>query len=155
LANEKGNVRVWDQSEAFVSTFRHVIVAVALGAAGSVAAFAETAPASFTIEQAERGKAAYEHSCQTCHGANLDDGDFGGAPLRGSWFKTHWGTGDAGALFLYMKTLMPPDNPGGINDAVYADILAFILRGNGYAPGTKELPANADALQKLDLSRGD
>jgi mono/diheme cytochrome c family protein len=114
---------------------------------------AQTAPVSYTVAQAQRGQASYEHSCQVCHGSSLDNGDFGGAPLRGSWFQEHWGKSDAGALFSYVKAAMPPDNPGGLNDTTYADILAFILQGNGYAPGAQELPADAGALQRMTLSR--
>ena len=101
---------------------------------------AQTSTPPYTVEQAERGQASYEHSCQACHGSTLDNGDFGGAPLRGSWFRTHWGSTDVGALFSYLKAAMPPDNPGGLNDSTFADILAFILRGNGYPPGAQELP---------------
>ena len=108
---------------------------------------------TYTAAQAERGKASYEHSCQVCHGSSLDNGDFGGAPLRGSWFRQHWGSSDAGALFSYVKAAMPPDNPGGLNDTTYADILAFILRENGYPPSGQELPADAGALQRMPLAR--
>lgn len=108
---------------------------------------------TYTAAQAARGQASYEHSCQICHGSTLDNGDFGGAPLRGSWFREHWGQGDAAALFGYVKAAMPPDNPGGLNDTTYADILAFILQGNDYAPGGQELPADAAALQRMTLRR--
>ncbi len=118
----------------------------------STGAGAQIAP-TYTAAQAERGQASYEHSCQVCHGSSLDNGDFGGAPLRGSWFQEHWGKTNAGALFAYVKAAMPPDNPGGLNDTTYADILAFILRGNGYPPGGQELPPDADALQRMSLTR--
>lgn len=108
---------------------------------------------SYTTEQADRGQARYEHSCQTCHGSTLDNGDFGGAPLNGSWFKTHWGSGDVAALFQYVKSAMPPDNPGSLNDTTIADILAFILKGNDYAAGATELPPDPDALSKMSLKR--
>jgi mono/diheme cytochrome c family protein len=114
---------------------------------------AQTSGPSYTTAQAERGQASYEHSCQVCHGSELDNGDFGGAPLRGSWFREHWGKSDVGALFTYVSTTMPPDNPGGLNDTTYADILAFILQGNGYPPGAQELPSDASALQRMPLSR--
>jgi mono/diheme cytochrome c family protein len=114
---------------------------------------AQTSTPSYTIQQAERGQASYEHSCQACHGSSLDNGDFGGAPLRGSWFQTHWGSTDVAALFSYVRSAMPPDNPGGLNDSTYADILAFILRGNGYSPGPHELPSDIDALKKFPLRR--
>jgi len=114
---------------------------------------AQTSTPSYTIQQAERGQASYEHSCQACHGSSLDNGDFGGAQLRGSWFQTHWGSTDVAALFSYVRSAMPPDNPGGLNDSTYADILAFILRGNGYPPGPQELPSDIDALKKFPLRR--
>jgi mono/diheme cytochrome c family protein len=114
---------------------------------------AQTSTPPYSAEQAERGQASYEHSCQACHGSTLDNGDFGGAPLRGSWFRTHWGSTDVGALFSYLKAAMPPDNPGGLNDSTFVDILAFILRGNGYPPGVQELPPDIDALRRMPLSR--
>ena len=114
---------------------------------------AQSVAPSYTVEQAERGQASYEHSCQACHGSTLDNGDFGGAPLRGSWFRTRWGSADVSALFSYVKSAMPPDNPGSLNDSTLADILAFILRGNGYPLGTQELPADVDALRQMSLRR--
>jgi mono/diheme cytochrome c family protein len=108
---------------------------------------------TYTAEQATRGQAAYQHSCQACHGAALDDGDFGGAPLRGSWFRQHWGSGDVATLFSYLKAAMPPDNPGSLTDKTYADLLAFILKGNDYPPGQAELPPDADAMQRMTLAR--
>jgi hypothetical protein len=48
---------------------------------------------------------------------------------------------------------MPPDNPGSLNDSTFADILAFILRGNGFPPGPQELPSDVDALKKMPLGR--
>jgi mono/diheme cytochrome c family protein len=127
-------------------------VAALLCILASPTAGAQTA-VTYTAAQAARGQANYEHSCQICHGSSLDNGDFGGAPLRGSWFKEHWGDSDAGALFSYVKTAMPPDNPGGLNDTVYADILAFILRENGYPPAGQELPSDPNALQRMTLTR--
>jgi mono/diheme cytochrome c family protein len=107
----------------------------------------------FSAEQADRGHAAYTQRCAMCHGERLDDGDFGGAPLRGAWFRDHWGTGSVAALFTYVQTQMPPDNPGGLNDTTYADILAFLLQRNGYAAGAAELPPNAGAMEKMSLQK--
>jgi mono/diheme cytochrome c family protein len=114
---------------------------------------AQTAPVTYTSTQAERGKASYQHSCEVCHGSELDNGDFGGPPLKGAAFRSHWGSGSAGALFAYVKATMPTDNPGGLNDSTYADILAFVLQSNGYPPGDAELPSNADALERMTLGR--
>ena len=120
--------------------------------AGACTALAQGAP-SFTTGQADRGEAAYMHNCRTCHGDNLDDGDFGGAPLKGSWFRDHWGQGDVAALSAFAKTQMPPDRPGGLNDETYADIVAFLLSRNGYAPGDKELPTDEALQRSMTLRR--
>jgi mono/diheme cytochrome c family protein len=41
---------------------------------------------SFTDAQATQGKAVYDRNCLSCHGANLDDGEFG-PPLKGVEFR--------------------------------------------------------------------
>ena len=120
--------------------------------AGACTVLAQSAP-SFTASQADRGEASYLHNCRTCHGDNLDDGDFGGAPLKGSWFRDHWGQGDVAALSEFTKTQMPPDRPGGLNDETYADIIAFLLSRNGYQAGDKELPLDETLQRKMTLRR--
>ena len=108
---------------------------------------------AFTTEQAERGQESYMQRCGICHGPNLNDGDFGGAPLRGQWFADHWGSGSVAALFDYVKTQMPPDNPGGLNDTTYADILAFVLQRNGYKAGDAELPPETGPMESMSLKK--
>ena len=76
---------------------------------------AQVAP-SFTSEQAERGHAEYAHNCLDCHGSNLDNGEFGGPPLKGGSFARHWDAANVAALFGFMKAKMPPDRPGQLND---------------------------------------
>ena len=119
---------------------------------GAPAWCAETGP-SFTAAQAARGHDAYTQRCAMCHGERLDDGDFGGAPLRGSWFRDHWGEGSVATLFSYVQTQMPPDNPGGLNDTTYADILAFILQRNGYVASDAELPPQIEAMETMTLTK--
>ncbi len=107
----------------------------------------------FSAEQVERGKASYIQRCGMCHGENLDDGDFGGAPLRGSWFRDHWGAGSVASLFSYVQTTMPPDNPGGLNDTTYTDILTYILQRNGYAAGRDEMKSDEKAMEAMSLQK--
>ena len=92
----------------------------------------------FTAEQASRGKAVYDESCGNCHGASLDNGQFG-PPLRGSAFKTRWASQSANALFTYITTRMPPGGAGGLSDRAYGDVEAYILQANGVSAGTREL----------------
>jgi mono/diheme cytochrome c family protein len=113
---------------------------------------AQAAP-SFTPAQAERGEAAYQHNCLDCHGSTLDNGEFGGPPLKGGSFSRHWDAANVAALFGFMKAKMPPDRPGQLNDETYADLIAYILGENGFKPGDKELPADPNAQQAMSLKK--
>ena len=110
-------------------------------------------PPSFTKEQAERGEAAYDHNCLDCHGSTLDNGEFGGPPLKGGSFSRHWDAANVAALFGFMKAKMPPDRPGQLTDETYADLIAYILGENGYKPGDKEMPTDVNAQQAMSLKK--
>jgi mono/diheme cytochrome c family protein len=107
----------------------------------------------FTAEQVARGEAAYRRACQDCHGSELDNGEFGGPPLKGPDFDSHWGAGNVAALYNFTKALMPPDRPGDLSPQTYVDLTAFILSNNGYKPSDKELPADLDALGRMNLRK--
>jgi mono/diheme cytochrome c family protein len=130
-------------------------VAVAfVAAASTLAAFAQTVEGpSFTAEQVERGRASYSQNCQDCHGSTLDNGEFGGPPLKGVYFRNHWGAGSVADLTGYAKALMPPDRPGRLSDQTYTDLIAYLLSNNGYEPGSRELPSDAAAQQKMSLKK--
>jgi mono/diheme cytochrome c family protein len=123
------------------------------GVPGLPATAMASVPPAFTQEQADRGHAIYRRNCQDCHGSNLNDGEFGGAPLNGQYFVRHWGSGKVAALYGYMRAKMPPDRPGKLNPQTYADLTAFLLDKNGYQPTQSELPPDPDAQQKMDLKR--
>jgi mono/diheme cytochrome c family protein len=109
---------------------------------------------TFTAAQVTRGSDIYSERCVQCHGDTLDNGEFGGAPLNGSYFSKHWGGGSTAALIAYMKAKMPPDSPGSLTDQSYADITAFLLDANGYPKGDKELPPDTASQQAMSLKRG-
>jgi len=113
----------------------------------------EQRPPAFTQGQVERGKSIYQKNCQDCHGSTLDNGEFGGAPLKGSYFRQHWGSGDVSALFGYVNTLMPPDRPGQLSAQSYVDLTAFLLSNNGYAAGAEELTADEDAQRRMTMKK--
>jgi mono/diheme cytochrome c family protein len=140
------------------TTVRHIAVLFAsvgaiVAAGHHKAAAQEQRPPAFTEAQVERGKAIYQKNCQDCHGSTLDNGEFGGAPLKGSYFRQHWGSGDVSGVFGYMSALMPPDRPGQLSAQTYADLTAFILSNNGYAAGSEELPPDPDAQKKMTMKR--
>src|SRR5215467_12832932 len=136
-----------------MSTLRNLVLAATVVGCGAFAVSAQERPAtpSFTTAQAERGQATYRQSCQDCHGSTLDNGEFGGPPLKGGYFRNHWGEGSVADLTGYAKALMPPDRPGRLSEQTYTDLVAFLLSNNGYAPGSRELPSDAAAQQKMSL----
>lgn len=145
------------RTEALTAAQVHALrVTLGSEATPKSASTANAAPAtavrvSFTAEQVAQGKVAYDHNCKDCHGSTLDNGEFGGAPLRGSYFRQKWGGGSVAALYGYLKTKMPPDRPGTLSDKVYADLVAFVLQANGYKPGDRQLPANVDEQLLMSL----
>ena len=122
-------------------------------ASTSTALAQSTEGPSFTAEQVERGRAAYSQNCQDCHGSTLDNGEFGGPPLKGGYFRNHWGEGSVADLTGYAKALMPPDRPGRLSDQTYTDLIAYLLSNNGYEPNGRELPSDAAAQQKMSLKK--
>jgi mono/diheme cytochrome c family protein len=130
-----------------------VLAAAASLAAGLAAADSQASPPSFTAEQVARGQRAYQTNCQDCHGSTLDNGEFGGPPLRGNYFSQHWGSGTVDALFDYLRVAMPPDRPGRLSVGTYADLTAFLLSQNGYAPNGGELPADDAPMRTMTLQK--
>jgi mono/diheme cytochrome c family protein len=139
---------------AFAGTALAVAMFAFVSAASPSMAFAQSAQGpSFTEEQVERGRAAYNQNCQDCHGSTLDNGEFGGPPLKGGYFRNHWGAGSVADLTGYAKALMPPDRPGRLSDQTYTDLVAFLLSNNGYAPGSRELPSDVAEQQKMSMKK--
>ncbi|HEY4372078.1 MAG TPA: c-type cytochrome [Burkholderiales bacterium] len=124
----------------------------AAGSGGGQAA-ASAIPVSITAGQVARGAEIYARRCADCHGSSLDNGEFGGAPLNGSYFKQHWGAGSVAALIAFAKAKMPPDRPGSLTDQNYADVIAFLLDANDYPKGDKELPPDPASQQAMSLKR--
>lgn len=120
---------------------------------GLAAAQEAEKPVSFTQAQADRGARDYRARCLDCHGENLNDGEFGGAPLKGNDFESKWFDSSADSIFSFMVNAMPPDSPGSLSEGKYADILAYILSRNGLEAGASELPSDEEALGKLIIKR--
>jgi alcohol dehydrogenase (cytochrome c) len=126
-----------------------LVIYLAYWAAPPSLAQAPASP-SYTVEQATAGRAAYGQSCASCHGANLDDGQFGPA-LRGEDFRQKWGGRSVEDLFLYTTSRMPPGSPGSLGDQQYARLVALLLQQNGVSPGARELAADPSAMRAMVL----
>jgi mono/diheme cytochrome c family protein len=111
-------------------------------------------PVSYTEEQADRGKKRFDGDCVDCHGEDLRGGLNGGPPLRGLTFESKYAEGaPASGMFIFMSTLMPPNDPGRYSPGVYADLMAYILKMNGFQPGSEPLPSDVDALDHMIVEK--
>jgi mono/diheme cytochrome c family protein len=118
---------------------RRYLIVVIVSAAGVATALAQ-APATvldgvYTPAQAARGEAAYSTYCSGCH----EGQDADGPDLTGKVFFDQWREDKLEPLFTFMKTRMPGNLPGSLDDRVYADILAFILQAHRLPAGAREL----------------
>lgn len=113
----------------------------------------EERPVSYTNEQAERGKKEYARECEECHGDDLRGGLNGGPPLRGLAFEENFADGlPASVLFGFMSSAMPPNAPGRLSPDTYIDLMAYILKQNGFQPGAA-LPSDPEALGYLIMEK--
>jgi cytochrome c len=109
---------------------------------------------SFSSDQADRGKVRYDKDCEECHAKDLKGGGLnGGAPIRGVNFLQKYAEGaPASWLFEFMSTEMPPNSPGRYSATTYADLMAYVLKRNGFNAGAP-LPADLDALDQLIMRK--
>lgn len=97
----------------------------------------------FTAAQADAGRTEYTANCASCHQADLS-GTGNAAPLAGGLFMGGWGNRSTQDLVGFMQGAMPPNNPGGLSEAQYLDITAYILQYNGARPGNQALTATTN-----------
>jgi hypothetical protein len=114
----------------------------------------------YTAEQAARGQEAYERYCFRCHKRDLtgslgdDANDNNKFPaLIGGSFIYHWENGPISRLFSKMQIEMPPVYSDVISDEMKLDILAYILKANGFPTGQAELRNDRALLDSIVLTR--
>jgi mono/diheme cytochrome c family protein len=92
--------------------------------------------AYFTEEQAERGERAYLTNCSGCHGYEM--------------LNTFAGYGDADDFHSVISLTMPWEDPGMLPDQFYIDMVAYMLRENGFPAGDTELAIDRELLRQID-----
>jgi cytochrome c5 len=129
-----------------------LVVAIGVGAAHAAPAqepATTVADRVYTDAQAARGATAYEAACAGCHRADL--GGATGPALREQRFAREFAGKDLKTLFMKVTT-MPRNAPASLADNVYLDIVAHMLKENGFPPGSREL--TADALEGIRVVPG-
>lgn len=102
----------------------------------------------FTLEQAERGSAAYAKECARCHAAGLEGADAAPA-LLGSAFLGAWNGQLLEVLHERIHTAMPTDTPGVYSKQLVTDVMAHMLRMNGFPVGSRDLSHADGALHGI------
>jgi mono/diheme cytochrome c family protein len=99
--------------------------------------------ATYLPSQAERGGKLYQASCAMCHA---------GGELVGERFVAAWKDRRVYDLYALVRSTMPLDNPGGLKDGEYLDVVAYLLQANKHAaPGLDSLKADTAALRKTKI----
>ena len=100
----------------------------------------------FSDAQAVRGEAVYRASCGRCHGEDLSG--VSGPAVVGRVFIDRWREDALDSLYNFMREGMPPGRqrstePNPISDSMYLDMVAHVLKVNGYPGGAGELTADS------------
>ena len=105
-----------------------------------IPATASLPAAAYTAEQAARGAQVYQATCARCHPPGQLDGET---------FAVGWNEARVWTLFSNLRNTMPQDKPGSLSKQQYAEVIAYILKLNGYPPGKDALPAEPEALKSV------
>jgi S-disulfanyl-L-cysteine oxidoreductase SoxD len=89
----------------------------------------------YTEAQATRGVASFGQSCAGCHVLRAE----GKAPLVGDAFWKSFAQKSVGDLLEYVSANMPNGTPGSLDASTYGDIVALMLKSNGFPAGSIEL----------------
>lgn len=125
-----------------------ILVAICAGAAAQ--APKSTKDGVYTAEQAGRGDKVYAEQCASCHGDDLSGGGFAPALAKDS-FLSAYANEKLESLSSRIKETMPADKPGTLSAEANADLLAYILKVNGFPAGTQSLPTDTAALQQITI----
>jgi mono/diheme cytochrome c family protein len=104
----------------------------------------------YNESQADRGRRLYVQACAECHAQTLMGAE-GGPELVGESFLGHWLTKTVGDLYEETASTMPDSAPGTLPERQYVDIIAYMLKENGFPAGSEELPIDAELLKQIRL----
>jgi S-disulfanyl-L-cysteine oxidoreductase SoxD len=114
----------------------------------------------YTDSQADRGLSLYDRHCAGCHGRYLEgvpaappDAEWLRKPSLSGWeFRRNWNQLSLGDLFERVRISMPQNAIGSLNRQQVADLLAYLLRQNGYPSGRLEMTGEKPLLDEIKIS---
>jgi mono/diheme cytochrome c family protein len=87
----------------------------------------------YSDAQAARGKAVYDKQCSSCHDGGM------GPSIKGDDFLASWENKTVRTLYSRIMTTMPSDEPGSVPEPDLLDLVAYLIRANGFPAGDKAL----------------
>jgi len=121
-----------------------VLASASLGTAQTRAPRRTVWDGVYTEAQAARGTQAYGQSCAGCHALASE----GKAPLVGEPFWKSFAQKTVGDLLEFVSINMPNGSPGSLSEGAYKDIVALMLKSNGFPAGNSELgPATIGGVE--------
>jgi mono/diheme cytochrome c family protein len=99
----------------------------------------------FTDAQADRAAGMFSQSCERCHTLAAQ----GTRPLSGEKFWEGYTQKTVGDLLTFVKTNMPNGQGGSLPATTYNDLVALILKSNGFPSGKSELTPEAVAAVQI------
>jgi len=118
-----------------------VSAAAAIGSAQTGAPRRTVWDGVYTEAQATRGMMVFGQSCGGCHALAAE----GKAPLVGDAFWKSFSQKNVGDLLEYVSANMPNGTPGSLSANTYQDVVALLLKSNGFPAGAAELRPDAIA----------
>ncbi len=96
----------------------------------------------YTAAEAREGRDLYLGFCASCHAASTHTG-----PV----FRQHWAGRPLADLFNFMRTNMPKNDPGSLDEYQYGVLLAYILQLNEMPAGKTPLASDSTDLTKIRI----
>lgn len=100
-------------------------------------------PASFGPMQAQRGEKVFDQTCATCHQPEK---------FIGKEFVDNWNDRRIGDFYTLVRGTMPVDNPGGLKDQEYIDVVAYLLKANHTTPTMDSLSADTSYIRNRKIA---
>jgi mono/diheme cytochrome c family protein len=124
-----------------------------------------TSDVSYTAEQARRGQALFRRNCQFCHSTDAANQKTDKEPLRGfSIGDKILATMPLGGryalkyrsvyhMYVRIRDNMPAWDIQSVSPQQKVDILAFLLKENGFPARQRELTLDTDAMKTMLLAK--
>lgn len=106
----------------------------------------------YSESQASRGGRVYRQACASCHAVDLQGNEMGPG-LAGAAFLGGWEGASLAELMTLVRLTMPQDNPGGLSEEEYLDVVAYMLQANEFPSGEDDL--TIEAIEDIVIEPGE